>query len=121
MSCGCNYVPEAKEKYTATIKDEIAADGSFVRQENIFTTPFGDGEGELKAEAGRYKLYWAKGCHWSNRASIVRELLGLEDAIDVQIVGQSKVNDGKSNAAPNSSIRIVTLKIKLVSLTMPPR
>ena len=68
------------------IKGEIDERGAFVRQRNRFDTPFGDGEGELTAESGRYKLLWAKLCHWSNRASIVRELLGLEDAISVGIV-----------------------------------
>jgi len=29
---------------------------------------------------------WAKLCHWSNRASIVRELLGLDEAISVNMV-----------------------------------
>ena len=68
------------------IKGEIDERGAFVRQKNRFDTPSGDGEGELTAEPGRYKLLWAKLCHWSNRASIVRELLGLEDAISVGIV-----------------------------------
>ena len=71
------------------IKSEIDERGAFIRQPNHFRTPFGDGEGELKAEAGRYKLLWAKGCHWSNRAAIVRELLGLQDAISVNIVAHS--------------------------------
>ncbi len=74
-------------------KNEIDERGAFVRQPNRFTQAFGDGEGELKAEAGRYRLLWAKGCHWSNRASIVRELLGLEDAISINIVTHS----GESN------------------------
>lgn len=75
------------------IKEEIDERGAFVRQPNHFRTPFGDGKGQLKAETGRYRLLWAKGCHWSNRAAIVRELLGLEDAISVNIVGHS----GESN------------------------
>ncbi|MGN0140595.1 MAG: glutathione S-transferase C-terminal domain-containing protein [Roseburia sp.] len=75
------------------IKNEIDERGAFVRQPNRFTQPFGDGERDLKAEAGRYRLFWAKGCHWSNRASIVRELLGLEDAISINIVGPT----GESN------------------------
>lgn len=79
-------------RYTVQIKDEITKDGSFKRQKNVFTTPFGENEGELPVEKGRYKLYWAKGCHWSNRASIVRELLGLEDVLDVQIVGRENIN-----------------------------
>lgn len=40
----------------------------------------------LKAEPYRYRIVWAKGCHWSNRQSIVRELEGLEDAISINLV-----------------------------------
>jgi putative glutathione S-transferase len=79
-----NVRPRPKET-----KSEIDERGAFIRQPNYFDTPFGDGEGELKAEAGRYRLLWAKGCHWSNRASIVRELLGLEDAISINLVGHT--------------------------------
>lgn len=74
------------------IENEIDERGAFIRQPNYFTTPFGDGENELKAEKGRYRLFWAKGCHWSNRASIVRELLGLEEVIGINLVGHSKEN-----------------------------
>lgn len=88
---------EAKERNVRPrpqeTKSEIDDRGAFIRQPNRFRTPFGDKEGELKAEKGRYRLFWAKGCHWSNRASIVRELLGLEDAISVQIV----TSTGQSN------------------------
>lgn len=70
---------------------EIDANGYFRRQPNHFTTPFGDKEGELKAEGnGRYRLVWAKLCHWSNRASIVRELEGLDDQISVNLVSHAK-------------------------------
>lgn len=69
---------------------EIDANGYFRRQPNHFTQPFGDGEKDLKAEGNnRYRLIWAKLCHWSNRASIVRELEGLEDQISVNLVGQA--------------------------------
>ena len=70
-------------------KTEIDERGAFQRQPNHFTTPFGPAEGQLKAAAGKYRLFWAKGCHWSNRASIVRDLLGLQDVISVNIVGLS--------------------------------
>ena len=53
--------------------DEIDERGVFVRQPNAFITPFGDGEGDLKAEANRFKIFWAHGCHWSNRPVIVRD------------------------------------------------
>ncbi|MBO4390669.1 MAG: glutathione S-transferase C-terminal domain-containing protein [Lachnospiraceae bacterium] len=62
---------------------EISIEGKFERQKNRFTTPFGDGEGELHPEAGRYRLLWAPVCPWANRFLIVRSLLGLEDAISV--------------------------------------
>lgn len=66
---------------------EIDKNGYFRRQPNHFTTPFGDGENDLKAESNkRYRLVWAKLCHWSNRAAIARELEGLEDQISVNMV-----------------------------------
>ncbi|BAQ24420.1 glutathione S-transferase C-terminal domain-containing protein [Streptococcus troglodytae] len=73
-------------------KVEIDENGAFQRQKNHFTQPFGQGATDLKAESGKYRLFWAKGCHWSNRAAIVRELLGLEDAISINLVGHSKEN-----------------------------
>lgn len=73
--------------------NEIDEKGAFIRQPNHFATQFGDGDNELKAESGKYRLIWAKGCHWSNRASIVRELLGLEEVISINLVGHSKEND----------------------------
>ena len=68
--------------------NEIDPKGAFVRQPNRFVQRFGTGPTDLKAETGRYRLIWAKGCNWSNRASIVRELLGLEQAIGVNIAGR---------------------------------
>ena len=86
---GNSIAPRPRPK---EIENEIDERGAFIRQPNHFTTPFGEAEGELKAESGRYRLFWAKGCHWSNRASIVRELLGLEEAIGINLVGHSKEN-----------------------------
>ncbi|MBP2650089.1 MAG: putative glutathione S-transferase [Firmicutes bacterium] len=70
-------------------ENEIDTKGAFVRQENRFTTPFGTGKKENPVEANRYRLIWAKGCNWSNRAAIVRELLGI-DAVSVNLVGRTK-------------------------------
>lgn len=68
---------------------EIDERGAFIRQPNAFIQPFGDKEGDLKAEAGRYSIYWAVGCNWSNRPVIVRDLLGLQDVIKDQLVTHS--------------------------------
>ncbi len=70
---------------------EIDANGAFVRQTNRFTDGFGE-HGPNPVEAGRYLLVWAKGCNWSNRASIVRELLGL-DSIDVTIADMGRYEE----------------------------
>ncbi|MFD2758228.1 glutathione S-transferase family protein [Gulosibacter faecalis] len=38
-------------------------------------------------EAGRYRLVVSRACPWANRATIVRRLLGLEDAISMAVCG----------------------------------
>ena len=97
------YTDEQAETYAKEVgaaprpmetKNEIDARGAFVRQPNAFITPFGDKDGQLKAEANRYAIYWAKGCNWSNRPVIVRDILGLKDVIKDQLcthTGQSNV------------------------------
>lgn len=69
------------EKRPQETREEIDERGAFIRQPNALIQPFGDGDGDRKAEAGRYAIYWAHGCHWSNRPVIVRDLLGLSDVI----------------------------------------
>ncbi len=65
---------------------EVDEKGKFNRQGNRFITPFGDGEGELPVEAGRYRLIWSEICPWAHRTVIVRSVLGLEDAISLGTV-----------------------------------
>ena len=63
---------DASGRWTRTptvVRDWIRADGS---------TPFA-------AEAGRYHLWLAWNCTWSQRTLIVRNLLGLADAISVSM------------------------------------
>lgn len=67
--------------------NELKEDGSFKRQKNQFSIPFGDNEGELPIEVGRYRLIWSAICPWAHRAVIVRKLLGLEDVISLGTVG----------------------------------
>jgi putative glutathione S-transferase len=65
---------------------EISKDGTFQRQTNRFTTPFGSNLGELSVEAGRYRLIWCAACPWAHRAVIVQKVLGLENAISLGTV-----------------------------------
>ena len=62
---------------------EITKSGSFKRQTNRFTTPFGHQEGELPVETGRYRLLWSAACPWAHRAVIVRKILGLDSSISL--------------------------------------
>lgn len=93
-----SYTDEEAEAYAKEVGvnprpnetiSEIDETGAFIRQPNAFIQPFGDKEGDLKAEANRYAIYWAVGCNWSNRPVIVRDLLGLQDVIKDHLVTHS--------------------------------
>lgn len=79
---------------TSEDKHEITKDGAFKRQKNRFTTPFGNGEGELPVEAGRYRLIWTPVCPWATRQVITFKLLGLEDVISVGKVAPVRTENG---------------------------
>jgi len=59
-------------------------DGEFDRQ----PTTFRDGLGTetFPAESGRYHLYVSRACPWAHGAAMVRSLMGLEDAISMDVV-----------------------------------
>ncbi|MDR0999444.1 MAG: glutathione S-transferase C-terminal domain-containing protein [Clostridiales bacterium] len=93
-----SYTDELAEQYAKEVGvdprpnetiSEINESGAFIRQPNAFIQPFGDKEGDLKADANRYAIYWATGCNWSNRPVIVRDLLGLQDVIKDQLTSFS--------------------------------
>jgi putative glutathione S-transferase len=68
----------------ASSADREVAGGRFVRQRSRFTDwVTADGSSGYRAEPGRYHLYLARACPWSQRTLIVRVLKGLEDVIGV--------------------------------------
>jgi putative glutathione S-transferase len=82
---------------TAQFQRETSTRGEFVRQPNRFTgrvtaestSAPGEGpdeQGRWPLESGRYRLIWSRACPWAHRAVIVRELMGLEDAISLGTV-----------------------------------
>jgi len=87
---------EDKFGKVATSEDahEVSETGAFVRQDNYFITPFGNGEGELPVEAGRYRLIWTPLCPWATRQIIALKLLGLEDLISVGTVSPVRTDNG---------------------------
>ena len=42
---------------TEWVNKEVDSEGNFNRQKNQFETPFGEGEGKLPVEPGRYRLF----------------------------------------------------------------
>jgi glutathionyl-hydroquinone reductase len=60
--------------------------GGFLRRQAAFTGRVtGDGSSGYLAEPGRYQLYASLACPWSQRALIVRSLLGLERVIGLSL------------------------------------
>lgn len=71
------HAGEAYTRDTNYIDDRITRDAR----------PVGDGVRTWPVEAGRYRLVVSRACPWANRATIVRRLLGLEDAISMAVCG----------------------------------
>src|SRR6476661_3810345 len=73
-----------------TTANELGAGpgGEFVRDSRYLTTRITrDGRDGFPVEPGRYRLVVARACPWANRATIVRRLLGLEQAISLGVCG----------------------------------
>jgi glutathionyl-hydroquinone reductase len=80
---------------------DTAADGRFKRenaQRRHWVTADGragpSGEGNFKAEAGRYHLYVSLACPWAHRTLILRQLKGLDRLIDVSVVSWLMADHG---------------------------
>jgi putative glutathione S-transferase len=70
-------------------------DGNFERDTTSFRDWLEpDPEAEYPAEAGRYHLYVSLACPWAHRTLLARALLGLDDAISVDVVDPYRENDG---------------------------
>lgn len=65
-------------------------------------------DAEFPAEADRYHLYISRACPWAHRAALTRRLLGLEDAISIDVVDPVRHDQGwefsaeKANCTPDS-------------------
>ena len=69
--------------------------GAFQRQETTFRDQIEDDpDARFQPEAGRYHLYVSYACPWAHRTLLARSLLGLEDAISVDVVDPFRDEDG---------------------------
>jgi len=78
---------------TYYVKKEIDKDGNFQRQRTQFVTPFGNEEGQLPVEKGKYRLIVSYACPWANRQLIGLKLLGLEDVFSIGVVDPVRPTD----------------------------
>lgn len=67
-----------------TALHETGKSGEFQRKDSVYRNWVKEG-GEYAPEAGRYTLYISYACPWANRCLAVRNLKGLEDAIDLSV------------------------------------
>jgi glutathionyl-hydroquinone reductase len=73
----------------------VTADRDYTRDINYIQTRITrDGRDGYPVQPGRYRLIAARACPWSNRATIVRRLLGLEPVISLGLCGP--VHDSRS-------------------------
>ena len=73
----------------------VTSSSDYTRDTNYIQTRITrDGRDGYPVEPGRYRLIAARACPWSNRAVIVRRLLGLEPAISLGLCGP--VHDSRS-------------------------
>ncbi|PSP33030.1 glutathione-dependent reductase, partial [Halobacteriales archaeon QH_10_70_21] len=70
--------------------DPTNEDGEFDRQ----PTSFRDTVPPEDVEAGRYHLYVSYACPWAHRTLVTRRLLGLKDAITVDVVDPFRDDGG---------------------------
>jgi putative glutathione S-transferase len=77
------------------------AKGGFVRQMSGFRhwitadgSPGPTGDGDFKAEPGRYHLYVALICPWASRTLLARKLKGLDAAISISVVEPALTHQG---------------------------
>jgi len=76
-------------------------DGRLQRPSSVFRNwvtadgaPGPTGEGGFRAEPGRYHLYVARACPWAHRATLFRELKGLQDMIGLSVTHWLMADDG---------------------------
>jgi glutathionyl-hydroquinone reductase len=75
-------------KASSDIRELADADGHLRRQVSQFRNSISREPGaRFPPEAGRYVLYVNLGCPWAHRTNLVRSLKGLEDIIQLAVLG----------------------------------
>ncbi|MEY1556004.1 glutathione S-transferase C-terminal domain-containing protein [Yoonia sp. R2331] len=88
---------------TSTQEDQTGAaarraKGEFVRGVSGFRHAIGDAD--FPPEAGRYHLFVALNCPWCNRVTLARAVLGLQQAVTLDVAFPNRTGEGDP-AGPN--------------------
>ena len=78
------------DAYETTNEDGVFERGTTSFRDRIEDDP----DARFQPEAGRYHLYVCYACPWAHRTLLARSLLGLEDAISVDVVDPFRDEDG---------------------------
>ncbi|GAA93798.1 uncharacterized protein L969DRAFT_21721 [Mixia osmundae IAM 14324] len=78
----------------ARIYTQADKDGQFRRQNAFFRDTISADHPVFKPDSGRYLLYVNTGCPWANRTILVRNLLKLQDHVDITYLAPILSPDG---------------------------
>ncbi len=96
-------------EWRTDVRDMTDDDGEFQRTTTTFRDAVRDDpDARFRPAAGRYHLYVARACPWAHGAAMVRSLMGLDDAITMDVVDPVRIDDGwefapeKADCTPDS-------------------
>ena len=73
--------------------------GEFVRAKAAFRDCVGADDGKYPVESSRYHLYVAYNCPWCHRVILARAILGLQDAISMDVCFPSRTDENHKQGA----------------------
>jgi putative glutathione S-transferase len=82
------------ERAETTFRDWVGAAPRAAEESSGDEPRHRDDDARFQPEAGRYHLYVSYACPWAHRALVTRALMGLEDAITVDVVDPVRKNQG---------------------------
>ena len=73
--------------------------GEFVRVKAAFRDKISANDEKYPAEANRYHLYVAYNCPWCHRVILARSILGLQDAISMDVCFPNRTDENHEQGA----------------------
>ncbi len=82
-------------EWRTDVERSTNADGEFERVETTFRDRIRDDpDASYRLEADRYHLYVSRSCPWAHGVALVRQLMGLDEVISMDIVDPVRIDDG---------------------------